>query len=82
MGWRLLSASLQEYQTVESEHMLEGCYSWAEEMDWQGPYEVLTKALVKLCIWGGVTPFSIKGWALNEQKAALQKRTWGSLKTS
>ena len=70
MAWKALSATLQGYQIVESEHMLEGCYSqepWrAEEIDWKGPYEVLTKVLVKLYIWGRVTPFSIKDWALNE----------------
>lgn len=71
---------------VEIERMLEGCCSqgpWhAEERDWQGPCEVATKALGEFCICGGVAPFSIKGWALTEWKAALQKRTWGSSQTS
>lgn len=50
--------------------------------DWQGLQDIVTKALVKFCMWGAVTPFSVKGQALNEQKATLQGRTWGSLQTS
>lgn len=50
--------------------------------DWQGLQDIVTKALVKFCMWGAVTPFSVKGQALNEQKATLQGRTWGSLQTT
>lgn len=42
-----------------------------------GPKETSTKANVKSCTLGGITPYNKKGWRQTDWRAALQQMSWG-----